>query len=310
MAKITEKDYKVMYREIIQKNKENQNEIGELVIIKNGISSTTFKNNVLTSPYTKSLSENDKKLLIEMIDVVEDYENKLIKMDLPIAELLINSYISSESLTVKDYCEENELTAETFERAKRLVSLYDKNKYTIFNSEQKLKDVIRRKLVSEEIEQISYLINNGVELENGEIRGFDLIDYYECTNVPPKSLYILINTKKVVLNNVNSRDLIVLKKYLSRVSSNLFNMNPINDKIKLKDVVKFAQRDENGKIIEGSFREITEEEKLSLLEYLKTHKIPLIEGTYEAGIRRIGNNTFGIDEKNIERKINKQLVLK
>ena len=310
MAKINEKNYIKMYKEIIEVSKSNLDEVGELVIMKYGITSETYKNSILRTNYSNILSQKDKEVLVQMIDVLNAYEENIKKVELPIAENLIDFYIASKYLTVKDFCSDHELTIETFERAKRIISLCDKYKYTRLNTEQKIKDLIRRKLVSEEIEQISYLINNGVELENGKIREFDLIDYYECTNVPPKNLYISINTKKFVPHNVNARDLIILKKYLSRVSSNVFNTNPINVEIKLKDVVKFAQKDENGKIIEGSFREVTEEEKLSLLEYLQTHKIPLIEGTYEAGIRRIGNNTFGIDEKNIERKINKQLVLK
>ena len=310
MAKINEKNYIKMYKEIIEVSKSNLDEVGELVIMKYGITSETYKNSILRTNYSNILSQKDKEVLVQMIDVLNAYEENIKKVELPIAENLIDFYIASKYLTVKDFCSDHELTIETFERAKRIISLCDKYKYTRLNTEQKIKDLIRRKLVSEEIEQISYLINNGVELENGEIRAFDLIDYYECTNVPPKNLYISINTKKFVPHNINTRDLIILKKYLSRVSSNVFNTNPINVEIKLKDVVKFAQKDENGKIIEGSFREVTEEEKLSLLEYLQTHKVPLIEGTYEAGIRRIGNNTFGIDEKNIERKINKQLVLK
>lgn len=310
MAKISEKNYKVMYRDVINKTKSNQEEIGELVIIQNGIAYKTYKNNILTSPFTKSLSEKDKEILSETIQIVEEYENKLIEIELPIAKQLINSYIKSKSLTVKQYCEDNEMSAETFERAKRIISLYDKERYTRFNAEQKIKDLIRNKLVTEEIEQMVYLIKNGVELENGTVREFDLIDYYECTNVPPKNLSISINTKKFVPTGISSSDLLEVKKYLHKVTTNIFNFNPINVERKLNDVVKFAEKDENGKIIEGSFRTIDESEKISLIEYLNAHKIPLIEGTYEAGIRRIRNNTFGIEEKNKDSKINKQLVLK
>ena len=55
-------------------------------------------------------------------------------------------------------------------------------------------------------------------------------------------------------------------------------MNPINDKIKLKDVVKFAQRDENGKIaasgIEGIIRKFNDI-YIAIFKIEKTPTLPV-----------------------------------
>lgn len=300
-GKKSSKDYKVIYREIVDTAKNNQEEVGELVIIKHGLSHKTYKNNISSSPVAKALSEKDKEVLKEMLEVVGEYEKKLIEVELPIAENLIDSYISSDSVDAKSYCEANNMDAETFERAKRLVNLYNKEKNAVLNKEQKVKDLIRRKMISEQIEKIAGLITNGIELENGEKRNFDLIDYYECTDIPPKKLYVYISAKRVLFGDLNHYDISEVKKYLFKITSNPFLQNPINIESKLSETIEFnCKKDENGKLLSGTGETVTEAERISLIEYLASKNLPLIEGTYNAGIKRIMNKTFNVNDKTNE----------
>ena len=98
-----------------------------------------------------------------------------------------------------------------------------------------------------------------------------------------------------------------MKKFLNRYNNNHFVFNSINVNDKLSAInIYDCKKDENGRLIPGTGKTISENEKIALIEYLVNNKIPLIEGTYDAGIKRIKNNTFGINE---EQK-NNSLVLK
>ncbi|MBP3799357.1 MAG: hypothetical protein ILA19_00105, partial [Bacilli bacterium] len=104
MAKINEKNYIKMYKEVIEVSKSNLDEVGELVIMKYGITSETYKNSILRTNYSNILSQKDKEVLVQMIEVLNAYEENIKKVELPIAENLIDFYIASKYLTVKDFC--------------------------------------------------------------------------------------------------------------------------------------------------------------------------------------------------------------
>ena len=334
------KDYRELYRKILEivKNCVNDNEkerenfvnkIGELVIIEYGLSYKSYKNNITSSPASKTISEKKKEILKEISNVVSEYENNLIEVELPMSQKLIDFYIVSKEIDGEKYCESSNLDDEEkellssyknycktkdidnniFKRSKKIIFLYDKKRNALLNKEQTIKEKIKIKFIAEEIENIAYLLVNGIELENGETRKFDLIDYYECTNIKTTRMYSYLSSKRLMFDDMLCFDISKIKRFLNGINTNAFLNNPIDEESKINDVVKFAEKDENGKIIENSFRIITEEEKKSLIEYLKSHEIPLIEGTYEAGIRRIRNNTFGLGELNKTSK-NKQLILK
>lgn len=307
----SQKDYKTMYREIISAAKENNEEkVGELVIIKNGLSHKSYKTNISKSPVAKTLSEKDKKVLKEMLDVVSAYEQKLIEIELPLAKNIINAYIKSDDFNSQKFCENNGLDVETFDRAKKLVSLYDKDKHALLNKEQKVKDLIRRKFISEQVEHIASLLKNGIELENGEIRNFDLIDYYECTDLSPKQLYVSISSKRLLFGDMATFDINGVKKYLFNITSNIFLENPINIENKLGEILEYdCKKDANGRLIQGTGKQVTELEKISLIEYLASKRIPLNEGAYSAGIKRIMNKTFDVQDKKIVNKDVKVLKL-
>ena len=97
-------------------------------------------------------------------------------------------------------------------------------------------------------------------------------------------------------------DVSKVKRFLNSFRTNIFLSNrsdkDTDKEGKLNETIKFAEKDENGKIIEGSYRVITREEKESLLKYLDDNNLPLTEGNYAAGIRRIKNNTIGLEEIN------------
>ena len=165
-------------------------------------------------------------------------------------------------------------------------------------------------MISEEIEKIACLVTNGIELENGEKRNFDLIDYYECTDIPPKKLYVYISAKRVLFGDLSRFDISEVKKYLFKITSNPFLQNPINIENKLSENIEYnCKKDENGKLLPGTGETVTEEERVSLIEYLASNNIPLNEGAYSAGIKRIMNKTFDVKDKEIVNKDAKVLKL-
>lgn len=313
------KDYREMYRKILEivkngvKNSSSEREnfvddIGELVIIEYGLSYKAYKANISNSPASKTISVKTKEILKEISDAVSEYENNLLENELPKSKNIIDLYIKSDALDAKSYCDSVDLDINEFKKAKKIISIYDKDEKALLNKEQEIKDKIRKKFIAEEVETLAYLLENDIELENGEKRKFDLIDYYEVTDVEPNTMYTYISTKRISFGDMILCDISKVKRFLNGIKTNAFLSNPIDTKRKLNDTIKFAEKDENGKIIEGSFRTIDESEKISLIDYLNANRIPLIEGTYEAGIRRIRNNTFGLEE--INKSSNKKIVLK
>ena len=314
------KNYREMYGKILEivknciKDSERERDnfvdkIGKLVVFEYGLSHKAYNVNITSSPAAKTISEKTKAILKEISVVVSEYENNLLETELAKSQDLIDSYIKSCELDAESYCASIGLDINDFKRAKKLVSIYDKDQHAILTKEQKLKNECKRNFLARKVEAMAYLLENGVELENGETRNFDLIDYYEITDVEPVAMYSHICTKRLPV----FCDVSKVKRFLNSFRTNIFLSNRIDkdtDKEgKLNETIKFAEKDENGKIIEGSYRVITREEKESLLKYLDDNNLPLTEGTYAAGIRRIKNNTFGLEEINKSSK-NKQLILK
>ena len=148
--------------------------------------------------------------------------------------------------------------------------------------------------------EINDKIRTGIEMEDGRIREFDLIDYYMHTNIKPRSLlYILIS-------NTNPKNLLPFKKFAPRYEHD-FKLDEEWIKRKLKDrVIYGCKLDENKEIIENSGTEISETDKLFIIEYLKEHNVPITECTYMAGLIRFKKGVFKHKEDTPSKKLIKR----
>ncbi len=136
------------------------------------------------------------------------------------------------------------------------------------------------------------LLQNGVTDSEGNIREFDIVDYYNITRLSPSTLYDSLYT-----NFWHMFDMDSLKLFHS------FVIRSQNDS---KNTVKGIMEVKHFIPVDGGMREITDDEKKGVIGYLKFNKIPLTANTYAIVLKRYLNGEI-ILNYNAEEK-NKKLV--
>lgn len=132
-------------------------------------------------------------------------------------------------------------------------------------------------------------IVNGIDDDMG-IREFDSLDYYSLTKLPISSLKEqLVNfkcnpsDKRKISSFIRKNDLKPLTRYEKEtLVKGIVTLNPEFDKY--------------GNIIPGSGRKITEEEKLSIMDYIVSKGIPLNSRTYKDAYERYKKNILFKEE--------------
>lgn len=116
------------------------------------------------------------------------------------------------------------------------------------------------------------LIENGIQLENGHIRKFDIIDYLSRTSLRTDE-YL-----KIIKGKVSPHEYYLFKRF---ASSNMFipiNTNKLYNTFQSYNV----QFDKSNHIIPGTGRIIEKYEKENIINYIKTHHLPFTENVYNA----------------------------
>ncbi|MBR1937130.1 MAG: hypothetical protein IJ842_05490 [Bacilli bacterium] len=159
------------------------------------------------------------------------------------------------------------------------------------------KKILSNKSLDELVETSKQMvkdIKNGIECSD-TVRPFDLVDYYENTNL---SINSFIKTVKEFITNDEYKTLVEFYKN-NPDGSGKFDGKKIEDIIKNKIYVgvefKTTKKLEHGKevehyeIVKNTGREFTEEEKIEAITYLVEHDLPLTYETYRAMRKRIIN---------------------
>lgn len=123
-------------------------------------------------------------------------------------------------------------------------------------------------------------IRKGVNFD-GETRKFDLLDYYEVMNIKLDKLLSIVGPylTKVELETLSG----FIKRYHDDIRYNKSNQDYLLA-TKITVGIKF---DDTGKVIAGTGREISNDEKQAIIDDLRERKIPLTRSTYYESIRRI-----------------------
>ena len=145
----------------------------------------------------------------------------------------------------------------------------------------------------ETAKKIVNLIQTGIEDENGYIRKFDILDYYQNINIAPKTLYD---------NTVDELGFYCSSKEIKDFNS--FVIRSLSDK---RVTVENIMDVKHMMIIDGEMREITDEEKLNVIQYLVSNKIRLTDDVYAIALKRYLEGTLDLNMKSEDEK-NKTLV--
>ena len=146
---------------------------------------------------------------------------------------------------------------------------------------KKNKQVTEHKIDREiKIENLVEMIKKGITLTNGNHRKFDLLDYYQVTNIP------LVELPKIAKDKVSKSDFRFLLYFINQ-NKNDYNIDgSFLKKIYDEKYVVDVELDENNRPIFGTGREITKGEKQDIVMYLSRNRIPLTKRTYSIAMRR------------------------
>jgi len=212
------------------------------------------------------------------------------------AKEVVKTFLEEDNNTIATFCEKYEILEKEFENYVKIVKEYDEELTKKY--EEKILENSKRgfAIISSKVNTIVEQIKNGIEI-NGEIRSFDIIDYYIITKIEFSKI---IEISKKVLN---SKDFAIMKRFIAQ--------NKIAEKHDFKfektiiesTIFINVQKDKNGNMIPGTGDIVDIEVKQLILEFLKRHNIPINQKTYNAAFKRYINNSLIIDE-------DKELVLK
>jgi len=206
------------------------------------------------------------------------------------AQEVVRTFLEDENCTIADFCKEYGIIDREFENFVKLVKEYDEELAKKYD--KKISENSKRSfaILSSKINSIIEKIKNGIEI-NGEIRNFDIIDYYMITKLDFNKI---LEISRKILDN---RDIVVIKKFIAtnRMAEKYdckFEQNILES-----TTIINVQKDEKGNVIPGTGDIIDIETKKIIILFLKEHNIPLNQKTYNTAFKRYINNTLLIEEE-------------
>lgn len=124
------------------------------------------------------------------------------------------------------------------------------------------------------------LIKTGIVDDNGQVRKFDTLDYYNLTSMTPNEFLSNVVSlgyyghiglaKRFAINNLIGTDLEASQiEYL------------LNDFVEVD-----VQQDEKGRFVTGTGRVISKTEKIGVMDYMRDRNIPLNRSTFASIFNR------------------------
>lgn len=226
---------------------------------------------------------------------------------LPIAKSTIEDFIRSNT-TMKQYIKDKCIDPSIFIKYLRILKKHDANAYEKY---AKRKQTVQKQSFNDNndtAQRLLLFLKNGVSLEDGTTREFDLLDYYLNFQILPKDLNDCV---KCQTNPINIADYKILRPFISKLMSPSTQLNI--EQIMNATLEVNAQRDENGWPIMGTGRIITSEEKQEVIDFLINNNIPVTTKLYDIALKRyingisysIDNSTVQNQEQTLVKKINK-----
>lgn len=190
---------------------------------------------------------------------------------------LISEFIQNE-FTIEEFVKAKQMSASEFQRALKVVESCDLDLYSQYSFLQSERNKKRFRQISISLQEIAFLIKEGISLDDNTTRKFDLIDYYQRTSLNMTEL-------RKVLNNISltSQE----KKTIFGFISKLKDDKPLNISSILESNVEInLKKDEHGTLIPGSGRIVTKQEKQSIIDWLRDNHLPCTRFLYRDAFNR------------------------
>ena len=140
----------------------------------------------------------------------------------------------------------------------------------------------------ERAKEIVKLLHIGVETETGEMRQFNILDYYKITKISPKKLYEI--TAADLRKEYSDSE---VKKFRS------FVLRSLND---TKITARAIMEVKHSVIVNDELREITDSEKKGVIGYLKFNKLPLTSDMYALALKSYLDGELSLENNLDENK--------
>lgn len=202
---------------------------------------------------------------------------------------LVKEFLNSDEKNISVFCKKNRVSIEAFNKFMNIYKHVDKDTVDKKMNAIKTDD---DKIYSIAVNVISFL-KNGIPEEDGSTRKFDIFDYYCYTLQDLSELLCYVKSS----NKFNVNDKKELSKFCTAFIESEMSELEVDKLLKSKHIIN-PLCDHNGRVIAGSGRVITEAEKISIIEYLKSNNIPLTSKTYRAAFNRFKENKLFAKEEN------------
>ena len=215
--------------------------------------------------YYNYLKENRK---LEQDAKKTERENQYIEDNFDNARTTIHEYVNSEYDDVNKYCLDKNIERKVFDKYLELVKNNEESLYMEYLEHiENNKNKVYEDLLSKALAVID-LIKNGV-FENGVQREADLVDYYKYLPLGFDKML------KIVRDGINPEDYKLLCSFVGKYKNEReLSEFEINNIYNMKTIVN-VKFDEENKVIPGSGREITIEEKQNIIN-------ATLKNTYES----------------------------
>ena len=140
----------------------------------------------------------------------------------------------------------------------------------------------------ERAKEIVKLLHIGVETETGEMRQFNILDYYKITKISPKKLYEI--TAADLRKEYSDSE---VKKFRS------FVLRSLND---TKITARAIMEVKHSVIVNDELREITDSEKKGVIGYLKFNKLPWTSDMYALALKSYLDGELSLENNLDENK--------
>lgn len=211
---------------------------------------------------------------------------------------LINEFIESEYDRINDFCIDKNINKSVFYEYLKIIKENDVGLYEKYSQKQQQLTSKRYAALLSKNKKIVELMKSGIE-EDGIVRTFDLMDYFERTSL---DFNAFMNSLNGSLEPDEYRTLkIFISKYKNDKPLTPFD---IGNLYKQRNVVG-VKFDEKDRIIEGTGHELTKEEKQNIIAYLNSKQIPVTRITYNIALNRWISGSIIIEENQDLKQKNK-----
>ena len=223
-------------------------------------------------------SDNEEYMIVyknELLGLVRDCdnskktENKIEKTKryIPSSEDYISAYVNS-GMFLACWLNKYKVGKDRFEKA---VNDVKESNFRLYEEYIQIKSN-EEKAISNMTNSISYYFENGIKVSDTETREFTILDFYAITNLSLRDFGIIIRNAKLdvkVLTNI--------KKFLAKnKETNKIDESYINS---LNIHRKFGKES----------RDLTSDEKVSIIEYMKDNNIPMNDSAYMTIVNEYSN---------------------